>query len=374
MLRNLTWAISNLCRGDPPPDFTLVKDAIPQLSTLLYSSDIEVVVDATWALSHLADGEDYQIQAVLDAGACKRLIDLTMNSQLVVQVPAVRAVGNIISGSDLQTQVCIANGVLPCLVSLFSSLKATVRKEACWIISNITAGNVGQKQAVIDANLVPLLIDSMLHAEFDIKKEALIAIFNICTEGLPQQIDYLVSKNLLEALSELLQLTDVSVLVCALSTLELVLRAGKQRAPGFNAYAHRFEDIGGTTPLNKLLDHPQARVYQTAMALMEHYFDHVDSVRESVSAADAMPMAFGTATPASPTSPFFGSGFTSLGSPSTPTSTAAPTATVSPFTASLLSPQAFSFDFNLPTGQQQPQSPFAMFSQGGGGNGGSGSS
>ena len=286
-------------------------------------------------------------------------------------------------GNSLNVQRSLSRRLMPLAYALASAVVLImamtwgvlqVQVTLAGFLNSESIWSKAQKQAVIDANLVPLLIDSMLHAEFDIKKEALIAIFNICTEGLPQQIDYLVSKNLLEALSELLQLTDVSVLVCALSTLELVLRAGKQRAPGFNAYAHRFEDIGGTTPLNKLLDHPQARVYQTAMALMEHYFDHVDSVRESVSAADAMPMAFGTATPASPTSPFFGSGFTSLGSPSTPTSTAAPTATVSPFTASLLSPQAFSFDFNLPTGQQQPQSPFAMFSQGGGGNGGSGSS
>ena len=50
-IRNATWTLSNLCRGKPPPKFEMVHPALPLLSHLLYSSDMETVTDACWALS-----------------------------------------------------------------------------------------------------------------------------------------------------------------------------------------------------------------------------------------------------------------------------------------------------------------------------------
>lgn len=51
--RNATWAISNLCRGKPQPDFDLISMALPRLNHLLHSSDEEVIVDSLWAISYL---------------------------------------------------------------------------------------------------------------------------------------------------------------------------------------------------------------------------------------------------------------------------------------------------------------------------------
>jgi len=39
LLRNATWAISNLCRGKPQPDFNVVRHALPCLNYLLSSTD-----------------------------------------------------------------------------------------------------------------------------------------------------------------------------------------------------------------------------------------------------------------------------------------------------------------------------------------------
>jgi len=72
MMRNSTWTLSNLCRGKPAPPFEWVSPALGTLANLIYSSDVEVLTDACWALSHLSDGPHDRINAVIQAGVCRR--------------------------------------------------------------------------------------------------------------------------------------------------------------------------------------------------------------------------------------------------------------------------------------------------------------
>ncbi|KAH8063015.1 hypothetical protein JL722_2169 [Aureococcus anophagefferens] len=164
MLRNATWTLSNFCRGKPQPEFMTVRPALPTLAQLIYSPDEEVLTDACWALSYLSDGPNEKIQAVIEAGVCRRLVELLMHPSPSVQTPALRTVGNI----------------------------KGIRKEACWTISNITAGNKDQIQSVIDSNIVPPLVQLLNSAEFDIRKEAAWAISNATSGGTPMQIKFLV--------------------------------------------------------------------------------------------------------------------------------------------------------------------------------------
>lgn len=56
-LRNASWALSNLCRGRPQPDYNLVRRAIPTLIKVLVENDKEeIITDICWALSYLSDG------------------------------------------------------------------------------------------------------------------------------------------------------------------------------------------------------------------------------------------------------------------------------------------------------------------------------
>ena len=261
------------------------------LTKLIYSLDDEILIDACWAISYLSDGSNDKIQAVIESGVCRRLVDLLMHHSTAVQTPALRSVGNIVTGDDLQTQVVIASGALPALLSLLSSPKDGIRKEACWTISNITAGSPPQIQAVIDANIIPPLINILQHADFKTRKEACWAISNATSGGLqePSQIRYLVQQGCIKPLCDLLTSMDNKIIQVALDGLDNILKVGEMdrinQGPGaVNQYAVYVEEAGGMVTIHNLQQHENLEIYKKAFNIMDKYFPDEEEVDAAISA------------------------------------------------------------------------------------------
>ncbi|CAG8583548.1 6414_t:CDS:2, partial [Paraglomus brasilianum] len=275
MLRNATWTLSNLCRGHVQTDESLITTVLPVLAKLIYSIDDEVVIGACWAITYLSDGPNENIQAVIDSGICRRLIELLMHASPSVQTPALRSVGNIVAGNDVHTQAIINCGALPALLSLLSSTRETLRKEACWTISNITAGYCAQIQAVIDANIIPPLINILQHADLRTRKEACWAISNATAGGLnkPEQIKYLVSQGCIRPLCDLLACMDNKIIQVALDALENILRVGEmEKVDGVNQFALYIEAASGMEKIHNLQNHNNEDIYRKAYNLVDKYF------------------------------------------------------------------------------------------------------
>ena len=60
------------------PDIWQVKSALPVLRRLIHSTDEEVVADACWALSYLSDVPINNIQDIIEAGVCPKLVELLL--------------------------------------------------------------------------------------------------------------------------------------------------------------------------------------------------------------------------------------------------------------------------------------------------------
>lgn len=261
------------------------------LTKLIYSLDDEILIDACWAISYLSDGSNDKIQAVIESGVCRRLVDLLLHPSTSVQTPALRSVGNIVTGDDLQTQVVIASGALGALLSLLSSPKEGIRKEACWTISNITAGSPPQIQAVVDANIIPPLINILRNADFKTKKEACWALSNATSGGLqePSQIRYLVSQGCIGPLCELLNMMDNKIIQVALDGLDNILKVGEldrqAGGPGaVNQYAVYVEEAGGMVTIHNLQQHDNLEIYKKAFNIMDKYFPDEEDVDAGIAA------------------------------------------------------------------------------------------
>ena len=65
LLRNVTWTMSNLCRNKTiSTPVEVLMQCLPVLAQLVQHSDREVLADACWALSYLADSSD-EIQVII---------------------------------------------------------------------------------------------------------------------------------------------------------------------------------------------------------------------------------------------------------------------------------------------------------------------
>jgi len=129
--RTYVWTLCNLCRGKPKPDFNIVSPALPVLKKMLYHSEEAVVMDACWVLSHLSDGPNIYIQAIINAFEdtdVRRFVELLNHPSASLQAAALGALGNIATGHISQTQL-IRNNELPCLLDLFVNHSFSELKE-----------------------------------------------------------------------------------------------------------------------------------------------------------------------------------------------------------------------------------------------------
>lgn len=298
MLRNSTWTISNLCRGKPPPRWGLVELALPLLQTLIFSSDEEVLVDACWALSYLSEPPD-RVQAVIDAGALPRIVELLAHVSPLVQTPALRVLGNVATGSAQQTQALLECDGLSRLGTMLHSSKKEVRKEACWIVSNITAGPLAHVQSVCTAGLVPRLVElsSVGREDFEVRKEAVYALCNACGCDSAQVLSGLVASGVVRPFTDLLECADASLLLAVLEALEAVLGAGAAAAAGAeqNACAVIFDEVGGLPKLEALQSHQNEEVYKKAVSMLDAFFGAEEDDAALAPPAHAEGFAFGLA-------------------------------------------------------------------------------
>jgi len=293
-LRNATWALSNLCRGEPKPDFGILQASLPLLEHLiLSSSDQNILTDACWALSYLSDGPCSHAQAVVEAGVGHRLIDLLSHPSANVQTPALRTLGNIVTALPY---FAIENNVLLHFRALLSSPIRFIRQEVCWIVSNIAAGNERQIQTILDSCIIPPLLQLSSAADIEIRKEATCAVANILICGSIEQTKYVVNQGCIPPLCDILTVNEPKLVGVALEGLENILKTGDegiQISGVLNPMAVLISNAGGLNKIDALNERYSSddiygkSVRDKSALILEKYFNGKD-VPESLGVHDVV--------------------------------------------------------------------------------------
>lgn len=292
------WAVSNLCRGKPAPEYAVIRPALPYLSAMILGlEDKEVLKDCLWAISKMCEGEESRIQDLLDTGLLPRLMVLTGSEHVRVAHPALRCVGNVAAGSAGQTEKLVQAGLLDRLTNLLKSTKPAVRKEAAWISSNISVGPNSHIQALLLSPLFPTLLSQLPLESPDIQTEILYALTNTALSDLSDAPLFLLQQGLIPAVKQVLDTsTSPKVIQNTLELTKALLEAGKkyflEGIDGVNKVCGEVEKAGLLGKLEELQKHPNEGIYRKVVWILEHYFETEEQQDLLTSSILAVPLEF----------------------------------------------------------------------------------
>lgn len=302
MLRNVSWTLSNFCRGrDPQPDFEIVSTALPTLHNMLNFRDDDIIADSAWALSFISDDtgdanlpDNHKIEIVLASGVVNRLIALLQHPSPIIKTPALRTIGNIVTGSNFQAQRVISAGVLPPLVSLLSNARKSIRREAIWALSNIAAGSIPQITALMEANAFKVLLHAVANADLASKREVAWVILNAVSRRDATILQHIASLGWIAVLLGFLTLDDSSLILTTLDALQHFLEHGAvaKTIDGtgneINIYAQILERLGCDQVFEHLTTSNNAAIIMKASDIMSTFLGYVkdDEQDDQVNAFD----------------------------------------------------------------------------------------
>lgn len=280
LLRNVSWACSNLIRGKPTPPLEVIQPFIkPFVSALVRCEEggfpPETEEDSAWALSYILDGGKKYIDACLQRNVLNVFINL-LEKKLdcrTLAVPVTRGLGNIVTGTDEQADQVIQAGFFKYATALLTHPRKCIRRESCWIMSNFAAGSQEQIDCLFTTDgLMHLIVEAANKETWEVRKEAIWTLTNIITTGDDKHMRTLVNDyNLIETLCSAMKIqNEVTVLLQVLDAVMKVLDNGFMYG---RPYASKFDEHGGIDSLEEMQNHANAAVYDKAYEILTVHFN-----------------------------------------------------------------------------------------------------
>ena len=196
----------------------LSSDSNPPIYSLIHSGILPVLVgclsitdqpalqfEAAWALVNITSGTSQQTQAVVAAGAVHHFLELLKSSHQNVCEQAVLALGNIIGDGPHLRNYVIQLGVIPLLLTFISpEIPISFLRNVTWVIVNLCRNKDSSPPPVQTIKeILPALSMLIQHSDINILVDTVWAL-SYLTDGGNEKIQMVIDSGVLAKLIPLL--------------------------------------------------------------------------------------------------------------------------------------------------------------------------
>lgn len=133
-----------------------------RLVLLLKTNELAYLVPAVRTIGNLMSGDDVTTQKVIDNGALTALLPLLSHPRSGVRKEACWSVSNVLAGDMNQIQAAMDVGLIRPILNLYNSPdeRADIKREAAWCIANAVSGAHSRQIILfVELEVLPVLCE-----------------------------------------------------------------------------------------------------------------------------------------------------------------------------------------------------------------------
>ena len=194
VLINGSHTLAHFCSGEPRPDLSWLRCAMPVLSRMVQLENASLVLlsNICLSLSLISRAADSSIgDAILKPEVCNPLLRWLISDHLVVQRAALATIKNLSDGTIHHKKRIVKEfKVLPNLKTLLlTSSDIVIQRHACQAIANLAKGVVGMVSFVFNVGLTPILLELLKNEDAYLVNAALSAVLHITEYARSDEIE-----------------------------------------------------------------------------------------------------------------------------------------------------------------------------------------
>jgi hypothetical protein len=245
------------------------------LMEYIYTTNDLLSYDCLESLS-LISNYRLNVRAIfLDSHLINRIIAYDFHTHPEYIGPVIKIIGNILfEGDDVVEYMCELN-ILDFLMNFFEIKSRKIKLDLLWTLANFAGGSSYHCKVLADADITRYVFKLAGGHDVELRREALIVIQNISSsKALSVNIDLTKFGIFSLIIDTFNTITDWETVMLALDILENLFVSAKDisKINGTNTMAKKFEELGGLSSLEGLLNHYNHNVYKKAEALIQTYY------------------------------------------------------------------------------------------------------